>query len=43
MTRFTSNQNMEYACLTERIIPVDITLQVVSICVALLQLIKLTA
>ena len=41
MTNFTTNQNMASACLTDRIIPVDITVLVVSVCAALLVVLRL--
>ena len=43
MTAFAINQNMASVCLTERIIPADITVLVVSVCVALLRVIRLSA
>ena len=37
MTTFVTNMNMASACHSERIIPVNITVLVVSVCVALLR------
>jgi hypothetical protein len=43
MTAFAIHQNMASVCLSDRIIPVDITVLVVSICVALLRVIRQAA
>ena len=43
MTTFTNNKSMASACLAERMIPANITVLVVSICVALLRVLQLAA
>ena len=43
MTTTAAKQNMTFACPSARMIPVGITVLVVSICVALLEVLRLTA